>query len=461
MKQAKRILAVALAALMIAVSVPYVFAASLNYTSKSIYYGQSLTLKVKGGTASAWTSSNKSVATVDSKGVVKGVGIGRTVIRATVGSQKLSCNLAVKDRETEAVVSFKTSTGGAFIYKVNTATIKVKPQKNNVGRAVVKILDAADEEVYRKTMTKLTKNKTVSFSWNGRDNDNSVVPNGTYTVTVQIRNTISKSDSLVFARKNYFAAGDGSKKNPFQVATTGQLKQIVRYPNAYFKQTKNLNFNYASVGGFFTEDQPFNGVYDGCEKKIVNVSATVPLINYVGEKGTIKNVIIEKGTYLTVSPLVDNNAGKITNCKVSANISKQETNGNTQIGLICRSNAATGVIANCRTSGTATATATAYQAVAYVGGIAGQNYGKIISCTANVNVSADATNNYWGGIKDGGIAAYNGSSGFIQNCEAKGTIGETNSPGGIAGTNDGQISGCVYNGKSSVSLAADGTGIVS
>jgi len=461
MKQAKRITALFLAVLLIAVSVPYAFAASLNYTSKNLYYGKTLKLKATSGTAYAWSSSNSDVATVSESGKVKGVGLGTAVITAKVGSQTVSCKVKVKDRNVTAAVSFKSSTGGAFINKVNEAVIGVKPLKYNAAKATVYVKDATDTIVYKTTLTNLTKNVGVYPHWNGKNNKGVVVPNGTYTVYVKIGKQVSKSNALAFLNKNYFAAGDGSAKNPFQVATVDQLKQIVRYPNACFKQTKNLDCGYENVGGFFTEDLPFNGVYDGNGKTISNIAATAPLFSSIGEKGQIKNITIKNGSFTSTGSLANKNKGKIINCNLDVIVSSSSKGSYYSIGGICSVNE--GTINACKVNGIVTIVE-AFN-LCYAGGIAGKNAGKIIMCSTNNNISATAIHD----VYTGGISGLNESTGFIQNCETGGSITATATnrsasrpayPGAISGQNDGQILNCFYSGDTSISLAGIGTGVV-
>ena len=73
-------------------------AASLSARSITIPAGTTYTLKVKGAGKSkiTWKSSKKSVASVNSKGVVKGVKAGSAKITAKVGKQTLTCNVSVK-----------------------------------------------------------------------------------------------------------------------------------------------------------------------------------------------------------------------------------------------------------------------------------------------------------------------------------------------------------------------------
>lgn len=73
----------------------------LNYVKKTIYEGDIFKLKVSGTKKKVkWTSSNKKVATVSSKGVVKGKSGGEDKkickITAAVGGKKYVCKVTVK-----------------------------------------------------------------------------------------------------------------------------------------------------------------------------------------------------------------------------------------------------------------------------------------------------------------------------------------------------------------------------
>ncbi|MCM1283222.1 MAG: Ig-like domain-containing protein [Muribaculaceae bacterium] len=73
----------------------------LNYTKRTIYEGDSFTLKLKGTKKKVtWSSSNKKVATVSSKGVVKGKSGGSSKktckITAKAGGKKYVCKVTVK-----------------------------------------------------------------------------------------------------------------------------------------------------------------------------------------------------------------------------------------------------------------------------------------------------------------------------------------------------------------------------
>ena len=70
----------------------------LNCTKKTIYEGDTFKLKVKGTKKKVkWSSSNKGIASVNSKGVVKGKDVGKATIMAKVAGKKLKCKIVVKE----------------------------------------------------------------------------------------------------------------------------------------------------------------------------------------------------------------------------------------------------------------------------------------------------------------------------------------------------------------------------
>ncbi len=75
----------------------------LNQTSATIIVGKKLTLKVSNTKKKVtWSSSNKKIATVTTKGVVTAVKAGKANITAKVSGKKLVCKVTVKNADAEA-----------------------------------------------------------------------------------------------------------------------------------------------------------------------------------------------------------------------------------------------------------------------------------------------------------------------------------------------------------------------
>lgn len=113
---------------------------SLNRKKVSVKYGKKITLKVKlkrkpgAGTLVKnvfWKSDKKSIAVVDSKGVITPKGIGKTVITASaVGGKKATCTVTVLYADVTAIkvspLQLKLTVGQSQKLKVN-----LKPGKTN------------------------------------------------------------------------------------------------------------------------------------------------------------------------------------------------------------------------------------------------------------------------------------------------------------------------------------------
>ena len=85
----------------------------LNYSKKTLYVGNKLTLKVKNTKKKVtWTSSNKSVATVNSKGKVTAKKKDSATITAKVGNKKYKCKITVKQSKSSTV--YITRTGSKY-----------------------------------------------------------------------------------------------------------------------------------------------------------------------------------------------------------------------------------------------------------------------------------------------------------------------------------------------------------
>lgn len=90
---------------------------SLNKKNASVNAGKSITLKATSTPKKTvkWSTSNKAVATVSSKGVVKGVKAGTATITAAVGQKKATCKVTVKGSAEVAVTEVKASIESAEI----------------------------------------------------------------------------------------------------------------------------------------------------------------------------------------------------------------------------------------------------------------------------------------------------------------------------------------------------------
>ena len=90
----------------------------LNKTKKTIYEGNTYSLKVKGTKKKVkWSSSNKSIAKVNSKGKVTAKKNGTAIITAKIGKKKLECKIKVRLLQFKDEI-FYTLKDAAILYSV-------------------------------------------------------------------------------------------------------------------------------------------------------------------------------------------------------------------------------------------------------------------------------------------------------------------------------------------------------
>ena len=86
--------------------IPTQAAVKLNKTNLTICRYHSAVLKLSGTKKTVkWKSADKTVATVNKKGRVTGVTAGKTTITATVGKNKYTCKVTVKDYDSETTLA--------------------------------------------------------------------------------------------------------------------------------------------------------------------------------------------------------------------------------------------------------------------------------------------------------------------------------------------------------------------
>ena len=68
---------------------------TLDQTTLTLNQAETATLTVTGAEDVLWTSSDTNVATVDANGLVTAVSKGKTILKATVGDQSVSCFVIV------------------------------------------------------------------------------------------------------------------------------------------------------------------------------------------------------------------------------------------------------------------------------------------------------------------------------------------------------------------------------
>lgn len=247
----------------------------------------------------------------------------------------------------------------------------------------------------------------------------------------------------------FAAGGDGTKKNPYLVATAGDLMQINNAPAANYKMVDDINLGNLS----WSPLQTFSGSLDGDNHTLFNLSvktdeSQVGLFKSLGEKANVSNLqfaaprihAVEDNQYVGVvageavtdtlnnvhvydalidadeaaSPTIGGLIGNACLMTTIANSSFEGTmnvkNGYNMGGIVGEARTSAD-IHNCYAD-------LAAEGESYVGGIAGNIDGdsKLTDCRADVDIKA--------GNNIGGIVA-NSQRGPVTRCVATGTITAT------------------------------------
>lgn len=242
--------------------------------------------------------------------------------------------------------------------------------------------------------------------------------------------------------------GDGSSANPYQITSEANLiwlKNEVRdnnsnHANAILMNDITITSSSWTRIGNNAENKKYNDTFDGQGHTIFNLAYKIDssikvsesiygsLFGSISAGAVVKNVTIEEANFTggyAAAAVVAYNYGTIDHCYVkNSSISTQS-----YAGGICAQNMSTGVIQYCQVSGNGKTVVTGTQG-ATSGGIAGNNAGKIVYCSNEIETSASTY--------CGGVVGYN--SGSVTSVYSVGEIGNgTEGLGGVAGYNTGTI----------------------
>lgn len=167
-----------------------------------------------------------------------------------------------------------------------------------------------------------------------------------------------------------FAGGDGSKENPYQIATAEQLDAVRYNLTSNFVLINDIDLseyeNWVPIGGIKKDEPSFSGNFDGCGHKISNMSMCYEIENnkdvkesyYFGlfrEANNISNLYINNvsikiklsgNLHIGVGSVVWNlGKGGINNCVASGTIKIVCTDSKPELdigGIACYQNSAQG-----------------------------------------------------------------------------------------------------------------------
>ena len=157
MKNIKKLLSIMIIALMVSTTIPIQAEAAvkISATKKTMYVGDTITLKVSGTKKKVtWSSNRTTVATVTKKGKVLAKSEGVTTITAKVGQKSLKCKITVKERDYSdkvKILSEYTLPDGIgwytrhFMVVKNTSDVTVDISTSSIAYASDGAMVAADE----------------------------------------------------------------------------------------------------------------------------------------------------------------------------------------------------------------------------------------------------------------------------------------------------------------------------
>ncbi len=255
--------------------------------------------------------------------------------------------------------------------------------------------------------------------------------------------------------------GSGTAEDPYQIWTVDDFLIWQQYASVLDKHTvlmADLDLNGISVNPI-GEYEPFTGTFDGNGYTIRNITIINQYNSYVGFFSRVGNLTdsrggISKFGLITDLGIIDVNivgfdyvGGLVgeNEGKIVNCYAKRVTIGSCSYGggLIGRNNG--GVITNCYSSGEVNCTES------NVGGLAGGNLGTINNCYASVSVT--------GSSNTGGLVGINQHVAAIVNCYSNGVVSGSTGVGGFVGYNcSNAFTNCFWDTQSSGKTVGVGYG---
>ncbi len=266
--------------------------------------------------------------------------------------------------------------------------------------------------------------------------------------------TVGTSE-FVFEKREISTTNEGlNEDNPILINNANDLYGMTNNLNAFYKLNADIDLGSTNRSAIFNSSNPFNGSLDGNNHTISNFLTTnsnqeIALFGYVGQKGVIKNVNVNKvslgndSTKLTRSSetrlgsFVSTNLGKLSNNKVTelqVNFNSTTTSSSTEFYLGGFVGLNRGIVENCSVDGTMTVSlATKMRVGGFVGldDVANAKY-SITSSKSNVQLNAKLESKSSQGSDSSKytVVEYVGGfagevSGHIKDCASLGSIDAT------------------------------------
>ena len=239
------------------------------------------------------------------------------------------------------------------------------------------------------------------------------------------------SNSEAQSANSHFASGAGTQGDPFIIDRDSYLRNIstanAKAAGCYYKLT------YTPAPGADFEPicspaDPFAGIFDGNGKTIEGweIRPLADKRNYFGFFGAVaEGAEVASLNFSRCSLYITNDGGSVNKADNGFAWVAGTNNGT------LRDIAVTDCTIACETGTTPL----------NVGGIAANNNGTVLRCTASGAISAAADRNKTDEFTCGGIAAYNYATGVVDQCVNHASITAMNQVGGVVGMNGGKVTG--------------------
>lgn len=374
---------------------------------------------------------------------------GKTYITCSNGANNETVRIRVRVKKVPVnVTDIKavTSDDGDFVCGENVMQISFRQDRTS-RNTILYIIGRNGETIHTMRLGVVPARRVYYAFWDGK-NDLGASYEGEFRLKIVADGYTTRQWHYY---KSYaqspFAGGDGTKERPYEIATADHLKKMADFNGRHFVQVRNLDLRSEIIGSLFDEEHPFNGSYDAKPQevnyRILYYNSDASLFGAVGTEGELSNVIISDaritGTGQERSAvLTEVNLGTLADCVVDQAVIYSASA--TEAGLLAVENS--GVIDRCKAHGTV------YTYGSMAGGVV-YNHQRIVQTDVEAGLNLSAAGGITSGqeLFVGGIAAVNGSMGFIDACASSCSIqasGTLNTPaklliGGIAGKNLGQV----------------------
>ncbi|HPS02883.1 MAG TPA: GLUG motif-containing protein, partial [Candidatus Sumerlaeota bacterium] len=237
----------------------------------------------------------------------------------------------------------------------------------------------------------------------------------------------------------------------YEVRTLAELQSIAGGDlEGYYILMNDIDASDTTQKGFLPigshptspDTTSFRGVFDGNGKRIINLmvnqntSGPIGLFSIIGEKGEVRNLIIENGKVISrdseAGGLVGLNRGSISDCLIIGDVIYNGDSDTYMGGLVGYNG---GTITCSFSTGRVRVVSQRYMTL--MGGLVGKNssHGKIRNCISSAHILGEP--NIWGWMYAGGLIGIN--EGTVDQSFFVGIVGNTggNFCGGLIGGNSG------------------------